>query len=744
MSTHRFFKWAWLILFFTSSLHAQEKGLSPSFRDSSPESGQTYAVVVGISDYQDERIPDLHFAHRDAAAFAQFLRSPAGGALDEDHLKVLLNEQATAAQFAMQLDWLWEVAGEQDRVIIYFSGHGDVERKSITQPGYLLCWDAPGQVYMAGGALNVRDLNDVISTLSVQNKAKVVLITDACRAGKLSGSAIGGSQATAAHLAKQYGNEVKILSCQPDEYSMEGMQWGGGHGAFSYHLIEGLYGLADGNVDLWIDLKEISRYLEDHVTREVAPAQQNPMTVGNKRELLTRVDPELLGQMKEGDKERIRLFTAVESRSMEEEVLAGLHDSLVQTYQAFKRAIKEKRFLFPDDDCAEAYFQKLIQEPSLNRMYSTMRRNYAAALQDEAQQEMNTMLHSGLTKQILKGVGPSVLYQNYPAYLERAAELLGETHYMYKPLKARKYFFEGRLRKKRNERPPYFWKALELQPEMPLAMVELIRCAEADQLDTAMYYFQKSKDLIPSWVEPYLAMSSFYIFRLGQFDKAEELLDMAGQVDSTSVVVWYNKAILYKDHDQFDQAEYWFLKTIRSSGNGICFPCAYNSLGVLYNKTSLLKEGEEILKQGLRIDSTYWMFHANLAITYQKRRDWELCKKACLKAMEYGPDIGRLHCILGDAQMHLSGQLKEAKSSLDRAVVLTPDDPDVYVCLAKWALKKGRHEQAWVYFQQGLEKGIGNGILSIQDVQDDPDFMELRKESRWEELLREFFPEGLR
>ena len=30
----------------------------------------TYAVVAGISDYQDKDIPDLRFAHKDAEAFA--------------------------------------------------------------------------------------------------------------------------------------------------------------------------------------------------------------------------------------------------------------------------------------------------------------------------------------------------------------------------------------------------------------------------------------------------------------------------------------------------------------------------------------------------------------------------------------------------------------------------------------------------------------------------------------------------
>ncbi|MBP6185223.1 MAG: hypothetical protein KA479_09805, partial [Saprospiraceae bacterium] len=58
--------------------------------------GKTWAVVVGISDYQDKDIPDLRFAHKDAEAFALWLQSPAGGSLDGDQLQVLINDKATA------------------------------------------------------------------------------------------------------------------------------------------------------------------------------------------------------------------------------------------------------------------------------------------------------------------------------------------------------------------------------------------------------------------------------------------------------------------------------------------------------------------------------------------------------------------------------------------------------------------------------------------------------------------------
>ena len=167
------------------------------------DSGETYAVVVGISDYQDEQIPDLRFADKDALAFAGFLQSPGGGSLDEDHLRVLVNGQATTGQLVAEMDWLVESCKEGDQAIIYFSGHGDVESKSAFNLGFLLTWDSPSKAYMAG-AYPIYYLQAMISTISTQNKAKVMLITDACRSGKLAGNNIGGSQVTNANLAKWF------------------------------------------------------------------------------------------------------------------------------------------------------------------------------------------------------------------------------------------------------------------------------------------------------------------------------------------------------------------------------------------------------------------------------------------------------------------------------------------------------------------------------------------------------------
>ncbi|MCF8239104.1 MAG: tetratricopeptide repeat protein [Saprospiraceae bacterium] len=860
MSIPGLLRWTCMLLFLSSSLLAQEKGLTPVDVESTSTMGTTYAVVVGISDYQDEGIPDLRFADKDAIAFANFLRSPAGGELDDDHLKVLLNDRATAAQFAMQLDWLWEVAGENDRVIIYFSGHGDVERKSITQPGYLLCWDAPAQVYMAGGAFNVRDLKDVISTLSIQNKARVLLITDACRSGKLSGNGIGGAHATAANLTQQFANEIKILSCQPDEYSIEGEQWGGGRGAFSYHLLDGLFGMADMNIDKKVNLMEMGRYLEDHVTIEVAPHSQIPLIVGNKGDTLTDVLPELLAQLKDRKKGDMSIFASTESRGIEAEVLQAADSNIVAQYNAFLSALDQKNFLEPKGKSADDYFLQLCQEPQLTRLHSSMRRNYAAALQDDAQQLMNDWMRSGKdvasqdSKQRPAHL-PLLVYskkvESFPRYLERAAELLGEGHYMYATLMARMHFFKGyiltNIQGSSNEQDgqqalTQFKKALEWQPELPQAYWQMINVYGFHLLqpDSAEIMAQKAIELYPNWVRPYTGLAFVLLTEYNRLDQARPYLEMGLQVDSTSVAVWntwgiyhilkkeypqaekcYMRALeldstnsifyahlarVYKDSRHAEKAElnyqraieldstnfqFWvglgnlYMRNSRYTESEECYrmaiglnpdrPSLHNELGYLYLKTGRYIDAEKCFLRSLKLDTTYastyaylgnigmytrrdemaehnfrkaielkpsyWIPYGNLAVLYQRQGRWEEVLTMIEKCMERTSANSVFIALQGNAFSHLPGQLDKAWDTLTSALEMSPEDPDTYVYLAIWSLKKNQLEDAWNYLEQGLEKGIGNGELTVEDLQEVTDFSEIRKDPRWQALIQKYFPD---
>ncbi|MBK9017578.1 MAG: hypothetical protein IPM82_28000 [Saprospiraceae bacterium] len=92
------------------------------------------------------------------------------------------------------------------------------------------------------------------------------------------------------------------------------------------------------------------------------------------------------------------MLSPIESRGMEDDVLAGVDTNVRELYQLFKKALKDKVFLSPATACADAYYERLIAEPKLERLHSTMRRNYAAALQDDAQQVMNKWLKTDMSR----------------------------------------------------------------------------------------------------------------------------------------------------------------------------------------------------------------------------------------------------------------------------------------------------------------------------------------------------------
>ncbi|MCB0532273.1 MAG: tetratricopeptide repeat protein [Saprospiraceae bacterium] len=764
------------VAFLVASIHspfgltAQERGVSPLSAEASAKAvGTTYAIVIGISDYQDDAIPDLKYAHRDAEAFANFLRSPAGGALDNDHLKVLINEQATQGQFGAALDWLWEVAGEHDRAIIYFSGHGDVERKSITNPGYLLCWDAPARVYMSGGAFDVRSLNDVVSTLALQNKAKVLLITDACHAGKLAGSDINGTQITSQNLAKQFENVIKVLSCQPNEYSIEGEQWGGGRGAFSYHLLDGLYGLADRNADKAVNLMELRGYMEEKVTAEVAPESQLPMVVGDGREKLADVFPDILAQITEGKKGQLQLFNATESRGIEDEVLAVADSNVVAMYLAFKQCLVDKNFLCDSAErCADYYYEKLREEPQLEKLHSGMRRNYAAALQDDAQQVLNEMIKTGLNEYITarKAIRPK--YKNYPLYLSRAAELLGADHYMYPVLQARKLYFEAFALNSRYKSIPLCREALKWQPDMPHAY-HFISKFQRD-IDSVQYYAQKAMELAPNWVLPYCRVAAKYRQIEKNFEQSANWLRKAEAIDS-SAFVYYNWARHYRDAGNEVEREKMLLKALSKLDANACFPLIHNELGLIYlHNNGPFDLAAYHFSRALEMDSTFASAYLNLGNVYGSTQQYDKAEEQFLKAIQVDSSLTNAYNNLGNVymdtrQFDLAEELYKKIIQLDstntsaynnlgivyaetrrfdlaeeqykKAIQIDSSGAIAYYNLSCLRSLQNQPDKAFNYLDQALMHGYN----AYDWIQQDPDLAPLRaQEERWDVLMKKYIP----
>ncbi len=625
-------------------------------------SGTTRAVIIGISDYADDRIPDLRFAHRDALAFAEYLKSPAGGAFKNEQVALLTNEQATAGKVIAALTWLIAESKPNDRALLYFSGHGDVELVTKFQRGYLLCHDSPGTTYTAGGSLPVGFLDDVVATLS-EAGVQVTVISDACRSGKLAGTANGGTRATTAALAQKLANEIKILSCQPDEFSIEGEEWGGGRGVFSYHLLDALYGFADRDRDLTVNLLEAQRYLQDTVPAESLTGQ-TPFTVGNPKTQLAAVLPESLAAWKQQKKQPGGL-SPFAGKGMDAVLLAGMDSTLQVLYQAFNAALERGDLLTASatGQSANDYYLRLLREPEAAKLHGIMTRNLAAALQDEAQVVINQVLRTD--PQIVDDAfSPVGKYDHLPAYLARAAELLGERHFMHRFLKAKEYYFRSKTYREENHP--------DLSPDS-LLQLQLATLDTALGYDSMAAYLYFEKGYLRFW-----GMAAFPEIYFGYFEKSLALSP------EWVLPLYFAGRSLCLDFAKCEESEKYILKAIMLDSS--FFP-AYREMG--YLKSSLNKREESkdwfesydnkiseyISKQGDRIPVTYYAYWGD-CLTGLKRygESVKVLKKGAEMSNYQHPSIFRLLTYANDGL----GKYKEVKKAALRAIELNPLNPEVY------------------------------------------------------------------
>lgn len=226
-----------------------------------PLSGVRRALIVGIDEYQDERIPRLAYAVSDAMAFAGWLRSPAAGN-PVDSAVVLLNGEADQDAVMAAYRGLVEMSEPGDELIVYFSGHGGTRQVRSSTEGYLFPHDADAEDVAKRG-ISLNDINKEVSYLEGQNP--VLLIVDACRSGNLFNANLLSTA-----LENLGGNVRRLVSSEGGQDSMEGPQWEPGHGAFTYFLLSGLYGMADvtGNGDQNVTLAELGLWVVNNVAAE--------------------------------------------------------------------------------------------------------------------------------------------------------------------------------------------------------------------------------------------------------------------------------------------------------------------------------------------------------------------------------------------------------------------------------------------------------------------------------------------
>ncbi len=741
----------------------------------------TRVLVIGISNYQDEKITDLKFAHKDAEAFATYMKSEAGGSLADDKIMVLKNEEATTAQIYSALDWLLEESQNKDKVIIYFSGHGDVETKTIRQRGYLLAHDTPSNNYRVG-AVRLEDLNDVLATLAQVNEAQITLITDACHSGNLAGSSINGTQATATALTTQFANEVKIMSCQPNELSLEGIEWGNGRGVFSYHLIEGMIGLADSNDDGLVNLKEIERYLEDNVSEEVKPHSQSPMTVGDKNTRIAIVDEGTLENLKLIKSEQQLDLATIASKGSNVESTVENDTNAIELFADFTVALENKYFLPSDNDgsrkagkSASELYDILSKEKTLQPVHNIMKRDFAAALQDEAQQAIIAYLNTDAEEMEERWKNYGAKYNNNPKYLSKAAGLLGNQHYMYDQLLAKQYYFEGlidRLKAEQNSDKALYdqayqkvKKALSYDDQAAYVYNELGLIKQGQRnFKIARNFYDTAMMIAPTWVLPSNNLCHLYKI-LHQYDKAESFGKKAIELKPDYFQAYYNLGLVYEGKKDFEQAKLMYKKAIEIKPD---YKKALVNLGRLYYKEKSYDQAAPLFQKVIQLDSTYYLgwyymglnhldnkayekaavhfkkaydLHPNnheicdnLGYAYYKTKQYDQAETYYLKAQALNTSFEQVYKELNWLYIKTK-EWEKAENNLLNWLKINPDRALSYYDLACFKSIQGNIDKGLEY----LEKSFQKGYEDLNNIKSDPHIESLRKTDDFQNLLKQYF-----
>ena len=637
--------------------------------------GKTFAIIIGISDYK--LVPDLQYAHKDAQAFEDFLLSDAGGKVPRANVETFLNEQAVRSNVGDAISVIARKAKPGDRVWFFFAGHGDMEDLTQIENGLLLLHNSPNGNYfgMNDDVLEILDLKRYLSPLA-QKGIEMIFIVDACHSGNLNGG-VQGVQQTASALASSWGREYKILSCQPNQLSLESAEWGGGRGLFSIQMEEGIKGLADTDNDGKITMFELQSYIQANVAK-FSEFKQIPLITGDLSKSFFKVNPGILATLKKEKALNYPLLAKANTKGIEDKFVDSLSPEGKKIWFSYKENISKMKLIWPRDTNALRDYRLFAKRFPDNQLVSIMRRNLASALNSRFDSIVSPLLR-GETSYSTRDVCYYAAVE-----LDSCMSLLGEQHYMFQNLKARKLYMNAMSDTwalGENEYN-YTWrptveratKLLEesaaLEPNASYTLQALglhyYYLYEYEKANTA---FSKYLELRPYDIFAKQSLGGMYL-KLKQYEKAEaiflslmekfpqysfnykaqlfdiylkwekngKVLEMVNSMLATPAEKPYGlfyKGLYFARQNNQDSTVYYYREAEKTLGgqNILCV----NNIGHTYFVHNQIDSARKYFEKVLEIDSTYTFGHFNMGVIEEIEGNSQAAIFSFLKAIQNAP-----------------------------------------------------------------------------------------------------------
>lgn len=604
--------------------------------------GKTYALLVGVSRYKyDPPITSLLFANKDAETFAAFLKKPIAGSLDEkDEIRLLTDKKATRAAVdnAVQ-EFAKKPGGPNNTLILFVAAHGvylteEMDPKThgkIQKNPYILLYDAHDQDAKTTG-YPMDEFRRMIAQQALRF-GRVLVFLDICHAANVAGiaGASEGQEAVKRAWQGQGGEFGLMLASQARGTAIESTSFGGGHGAFSYFLLNGLNGPAAFPGDSSITFADLADYVHTNVYRFTRKAQ-DPLNVARNTDMVIIPDTHKEGlplpparPLSDQDLKDLR-----RRRGASGPVRTAQPAPEQRPHDPFENALERGLLLPEEPGSASVLLSALRRDP--NQFPADIKereRQLRIALEDQGQDIMSHYLEGEEVPQT------KLEFDRCARLFEEALKLApGDIFDRSRGLfcQGRAQIFLGRY----DDAQRLLDDSIGLDPlhayaYNALGIAHLERIARTGRGFTeAADAFRSAMRYAPYWAYPVHNLA-LVLSESGDYEGAIRLYQYGMSIAPNYSYLPYNLGLLYERLGDFDNAQHWFEKAeevLEKSGrpHGASWPNRapiWNALGTVARSNGRDGRALDFFQKALADDPEDRNSRHNLALLLAKRREFD-------------------------------------------------------------------------------------------------------------------------
>ncbi len=239
------------------------------------------ALVIGVASYENTPAPAI-YADSDALMFRDYASEKLG--IPENRIKTLVNDTADERELLLSVkNWLARsVKQDKTDVYIFFAGHGLASDDG--EKMYLLPYDGAPELLERTAILR----DELFSDIAAVNPRSVTVFLDTCYSGTTRGTDMLVASRPIVIRAKQQNipDGFTVFTAAGGDQTAKPLEEAK-HGMFSYFLMKGMEGDADGNQDNQITAAELHQYVEQNVVQQ-SGGSQVPELQGDAGRVLVR------------------------------------------------------------------------------------------------------------------------------------------------------------------------------------------------------------------------------------------------------------------------------------------------------------------------------------------------------------------------------------------------------------------------------------------------------------------------